>query len=36
MTPRFWASATVLIVVLFSEVGKFGGEQLGIKLFWPY
>ena len=36
MTPAFWASATVLIVVLFSEVGKFGEEQLGIKLFWPY
>lgn len=36
MTPGFWASATVLIKVLFSEVQKFGEEQLGIKLFWPY
>lgn len=39
MTPGFLASAIVLIVVLFSEMRKFGVEQigqLGIRLFWPY
>ena len=39
MTPGYLASAAVLIVVLFSEMGKFGVEQigeLGIRLYWPY